>query len=325
MSSQNINISPKNISGKCDLKCVYNFNYQNTNIVATNDGTFIDLKFDATNTPAVTYNGKQYNASVSMIVSPSIHIFNGNTVPAEIIITHTPTLGGPQLMVSVPIVSSSESSNATDYITEIIQNVSTNAPKVGSSTTINNSDFSLKYIIPKNPFYTYTLNGSNTNIIVYDVEYAIPLSSSTLNTLKTIIKSYPYSNFFNSNSPLFHNSSGPNSTGNSDGIYIKCNPTGSSSETTEVEYSKDPVTLGTSFKGYNSLKNNIDLRSFESFVITFFLFILIGVFFLCVFYGISFLSKYSTSLLKTPLAKIIKETTTSEKKDKSSTTSTKTT
>lgn len=287
-----INISSSNISGKCDLKCVYNFNYPNTNVVASNDGVAISLKFDATNDPAVTYNGNKYNPATASIVSPSINIFNGDTVPAEIIITHLPTLGGPPLMVSVPIISSSESSPATSYISEIIQNVSTNAPKVGSSTTINNSDFTLKSIIPKKPFYNYTLNESNTNMIVYDVEYAIPLSSYTLSTLSSIIKPFPYSNQFNTSSQLFHNSSGPNSnSSNSEGIYIKCNPTGSSSETTDVDYLKNPVTIGENF-------NNLDLQSFESFLISTLLIIIIFVFFFCVFYGIEFLSEYLTSLLK---------------------------
>jgi hypothetical protein len=38
---------------------------------------------------------------------------------------------------------------------------------------------------------------------------------------------------------LFINMSGPNSTKVGEGIYISCKPTGSSSEETEIEYSKD--------------------------------------------------------------------------------------
>jgi hypothetical protein len=69
------------------------------------------------------------------------------------------------------------------------------------------------------------------------VLYAIPLNSSTLNTLSQIIKPFPLPTQGGS---LFYNSSGPNSTSSSfgSGIYIKCNPTGSSSEETSVEYPK---------------------------------------------------------------------------------------
>jgi hypothetical protein len=304
--TDSINISSSNIYGNCDLKCVYNFNYPNTNVIAYNESNQIMLTFDATSEPSVTYNNKQYNPSLAAIVSPSINIFNGNHANAEILIVHNPALGGPPLFVSVPIISSSESSTATDYITEIIQNVSTNAPKTGSSTSINNSNFTLNSIVPKKPFYTYTTNGTNIQMVVYDMEYAIPLSSSTLSTLSSFIQPNPYSDMFTSSSQLFFNSSGPNSTSNSEGIYIKCNPTGNSTETTQVEYSKDPVTSGTNFKGYSSLKGNLDFRSFETVLITLFLFIIIGIFFLCIFYGMSFLSKYSSTILKKPFPKIPK-------------------
>jgi hypothetical protein len=38
-----INISPQSITGKCDLKCAYNFDYPTTNLVATNNGTNITI------------------------------------------------------------------------------------------------------------------------------------------------------------------------------------------------------------------------------------------------------------------------------------------
>ena len=42
---------------------------------------------------------------------------------------------------------------------------------------------------------------------------------------------------------MFYNSSGPNSTSSSlgEGIYISCNPTGNSEETTEVTYEKNDM------------------------------------------------------------------------------------
>jgi hypothetical protein len=43
MSTQSIDISKKNVSGKCDLKCAYNFNYQESNTTAKNQGVLINL------------------------------------------------------------------------------------------------------------------------------------------------------------------------------------------------------------------------------------------------------------------------------------------
>ena len=38
-----INISPKNVYGKCDLKCIYNFKYKETNLTVKNNGINISM------------------------------------------------------------------------------------------------------------------------------------------------------------------------------------------------------------------------------------------------------------------------------------------
>ncbi len=43
MSNENINIAMKNITGKCDLKCSYNFKYSEGNSTATNQGSLRTL------------------------------------------------------------------------------------------------------------------------------------------------------------------------------------------------------------------------------------------------------------------------------------------
>lgn len=236
MSNKNINIASQNVQGKCDLKCSYNFNYSESNTTAVNNGVMIQLSYDNSGTSPVTYNNQKYNVSNIIIVCPSIHTFNGSQASAEIIIGHTPVTSGPTLNVAIPITSSSESSTASNLITEIIQSVSTNAPSRGDSTNLSINGFTLKSIVPQKPFFSYTEN-SNTEWIIYSILYAIPLNSSTLNTLSQIIKPFPLPTQGGS---LFYNSSGPNSTSSTfgSGIYIKCNPTGSTSEETPVEYSK---------------------------------------------------------------------------------------
>jgi hypothetical protein len=243
MSTENINISRKNVMGKCDLKCAYNFNYPETNLTANNQGVMINLTCDNNNTSPVTYNNQKYNVGNISITCPSIHIFNGSQASAEIVIEHTSVTGGPTLYVGIPISASSESSTASNLITEIIQSVSTNAPAQSEKTNISINGFTLQNIVPSKPFYSYTDNGKNV-WIMYGILYAIPLNSSTLTTLSQVIKPFPLPMI---GGPLFFNSSGPN-TGTSlgDGIYISCKPTGSSEEETGVEYAKNSPTYNLS-------------------------------------------------------------------------------
>ena len=230
MSIPNINISTKNITGKCDLKCSYQFKYEESNSTAKNNGVVINLTYDSRSIYPVTYNSQKYNVSSISIVSPSIHIFNDKNMPGEILIEHTPINGGNILNVCIPFVESSESSSASDLITEIIKKVSTNAPSEGETTNINL--ITLQKIVPRKPFYVY--NNKSTDYIVFGAIDAIPLSLSIIQTLKQIIKPFSLST---PGENLFYNSKGPISGLQlGDGIYISCQPTGSSQEEMSVTF-----------------------------------------------------------------------------------------
>ena len=267
----NINISTNNVQGKCDLKCSYNFKYPETNVTAKNTGSMVMLTCDDSNSSPVTYNNQKYNVSNIIIVSPSIHTFNNSSAPAEIIIGHMPVTSGPQLNVGIPIISSSESSDASNFITQIIESVSSNAPAEGETTNINISDFSLDKIVPNKPFFSYTASGnSDGDWIVFPITNAIPLNNSTLTTLSQVIKPFPLPTLGNG---LFFNSNGPNSSGGiGDGIYISCQPTGSSEEEIPVTYN----TNSSSYDLSNILNNPTTLIIFQVilgcivFIITFF-------------------------------------------------------
>jgi hypothetical protein len=249
-NSENINISTNNVQGKCDLKCSYNFKYSETNLTAKNNGSMIALTSDKSSSSPVTYNNQKYNVSNISIVSPSIHIFNNSPASAEIIIEHTPVTSGQQLLVGIPINSSTESSEASNLITQIIESVSNNAPAQGETTNINISGFSLDKIVPNKPFYSYTVPEKSSDWIVFPIINAISLNNSTLTSLGQIIKPYPLPTPGNG---LFFNSNGPNSNGGAvgDGIYISCQPTGSSEEESAVSYSTN-----TSSNDLSSMLNN---------------------------------------------------------------------
>lgn len=283
MSKQNINISASNVKGKCELKCSYAFKYTESNSTAKNNGVLIDLTYDSTNVPPVVYNTEKYVVENITIVSPSIHTFNDKSMPGEIIITHNPQNGGNSLKVCIPFTSSIESSTSSQLISDIINKVATNAPSQGDSTNLNMS-FNLQKIVPRKPFFVYS--GENSDWIVYGQLDAIPLSSTTITTLQKIIKPFPIPM---PGGDLFYNSKGPISGVQlGDGIYISCQPTGSSEEETAVEYDKN----SSSFDFSNVLESPI----FKLIII-----ILIGcLLFIIIFYGISTFYKYLSSDL-TPI------------------------
>lgn len=275
MSTQNINISASNVKGKCDMKCSYAFKYLESNSTAKNNGVLIQLTYDSRSIPPVIYNTEKYLVDNIVIVSPSIHIFNNNLMPGEIIITHNPQNGGNNLKVCIPFISSSESSDASQIITDIIKKVATNAPSQGNSTNLNMS-FTLQKIVPRKPFFAYS--ESTIDWIVYGQIDAIPLSSTTITILQKIIKEFPIPT---PGGDLFYNSKGP-ATGLQlgDGIYISCQPTGSSDEETVVEYDKN--------------SSSVDFSNiFESPIFKLIIVIILGcLIFIIIFYGISAFYKY---------------------------------
>lgn len=273
-----INISPTSITGKCDLKCAYNFDYQTTSLVATNSGVILSLKCDNQTSTPVTFNNNKYTVEGIFLITPSLHSFNGSKAPAEFIIVHNPQSGGPKLSVCIPIVQSSNSSDATNLVTEIIQLVSSGAPSVGETTTLNISNFTLNNIVPKKPFYNFnsTILG---NCIVYGNMFAIPLSQSTITTLTSIIRPYDINDTGDGN--LFFNSNGPNQSVSNDGIYISCSPTGNSAETTDTT----TTNTNSSSPGYS-----FDIKKYEYLL---WIFLLIA-FILLLILGINFIISKNT-------------------------------
>lgn len=235
--SNNIIISQQNVTGPCDLKCAYTFKYNESSSTATNNGSFISLTYDNGSTPPVLFNNQKYKVDSIRIVAPSIHTFNNTKSPAEIYIEHTPVSGGPLLLVCIPIISSTNSSTSSNLITQIIQSVTGNAPRNGEKTNLNISGFTLDNIIPNKPYYNY-LDAQNNVWVVFDISNGIPINSSVLSSLSRVISN---SGWTTTGASLFYNSKGPNSSGTAfgDGIYISCQPTGSSEEQTNVSYEKN--------------------------------------------------------------------------------------
>lgn len=275
-----INISQQNIYGNCDLKCSYTFKYGETDLIATNNNVMISLTCDKSSVPPVKYNNNNYNVDKINIVSPSLHIFEGSKTSGEIMIEHSPERGGNNLVVCIPIINSGDNTIASNFLTQIINDVSLKAPQNGDTTTIiMSNNFSLNSFIPNKPYFNYNYN--TNDYIVFGSNYGIPLTSNTLNTLKKMIKPFPLNLFGNY---LFYNAKGPNTTSNEvgDGIYISCKPTDVTEEKMNIIVNKNTTSY--------DLQEIFKSQGFQ----TAFIVIVSCFLFIILFYGISYGYMYFT-------------------------------
>ena len=262
MSSGNqntMNITQRSVYGKCNLKCSFSSKYEISNSSATNNDIYVSITYDKQSMPPVVFNYQKYNVSSIKIYSPSLHLYDGAKVQGEIIIEHQPVTSGSVLNVCIPIVQSSDNSKAGQIVSQIIEKVSANAPSKGNTTKLNLDSFTLQNIIPNKPYFNYT-NQAGVNHILFSKLDAIPVNQTLMTSLSKIIK--PFSLTI-PETKLFFNSDGPNTKNDlaKEGIYISCNPTGDSEDTTNITnnkiYSFDISTLF----------NNQNMINFISFLI----------------------------------------------------------
>jgi len=224
-----IDINQKNIAGKCDLKCAYNFNYPNSSCIATNRGSYISLSYDSFSTAPVRYNAVDYNVKEIRIYNPSLHSFIGNKTAAELVIIHISNKGTKPLLVCIPLTKNNSDSSASSNLTNIINSLSINAPSDGESTTITIDNFTLNNFVPKKPFFSYTAIQpyqpciGDVDILVFGPkESACYISDDSLSKLKSINIENTYT--IKSGPLLFFNIKGPNQSNMGDQIYIDCQP-----------------------------------------------------------------------------------------------------
>lgn len=273
-----INIEYTNAVISCKGKCSYGFKYQNSTCVAINNGNYIGISYDKGVSAPVVYNGNKYEVSSVYIYSPSIHNFGGSLVAGEIVIEHTPILGGQYLNVAIPIT---EYGVFCDSLNQIISDVAKYAPAQSESTTIQLKNFTLNKIVPNKPFMTYSFE--NTVWIVFEKSNAISLTADTLKLLSTIIK--PYDPLVSDTQPnMFYNASGPSLTDGSSEIYIDCQPVSSSEETVDIT-NKNPDS--TAFDWGNISSNPVG----SQILFSIFIILLVITFLAIIYYGF----KYGTS------------------------------
>jgi len=270
-----INISLASITGKCDYKCAYNFNYNNSSCIATNRGDYLSLSYDNSSTHPVIYNASNYDVNEIRLYTPSLHSYSGSKTDGELIIIHNPITGAVPLLTCIPIKSNNNSSVSSLLFKTIVDNVANSAPADGETTTVSLGDqqFNLNDLVPKKPFFAYSATepyqpcSTNVNLLVYDsLTVSLDIMPDTLTKLQSIIQNNSYD--IKTGPNLFYNEKGPNLGGDGD-IYIDCQPVGESEETTEII-----TDMGSAYTFKDFLKN------------PYFKFILFMLLFVIVLYGL---------------------------------------
>ena len=234
-----IDISISNITGKCELKCSYRFNYNNSSCVATNRGDYLTLSYDKSSSPPVFYNASGYDVQEIRLYIPSLHSYNKSKTDGELIIVHSSNTGANPLLVCIPIKSNNTSSVSALFFKTVVDTVANSAPSDGESTTVSIPKYNLTSLVPKKPFFSYSATepyqpcSSSVEYIVYaPLNASLDMMPETLTKLQSIILSNPYD--IKTGPNLFFNEKGPGKGVLGDDIYIDCQPVGSSEDTTEV-------------------------------------------------------------------------------------------
>jgi hypothetical protein len=148
-------LSPVNISStdpsikECNIYCTYYYDYNDSScIVSTNkndpSGHYLEIKYDLKNSgtsPQVGFNGENYNVSSIRVYLNSLHTYDGQNAPVELLIFHDgPTYKGgntKKLVVSIPYQSGTASSNYTSSKSggRVLENIITDYYKLMPTPT----------------------------------------------------------------------------------------------------------------------------------------------------------------------------------------------
>jgi len=215
-----MNITDNPLPTKCYEKCLYSFNYPNSNhcTVTNIDNQYfkLDYNYSTTNSPA-TFNNIDYTVEKICIYFPSLHNFNNSPVTGEIVIYHGGN-DGTRLNVCIPLNLDGgiPCPLLNDIFNEIINNQITDSNPHDLSL---DQDYNINAFVKYAPYYYYLDN--NTNFIVYGINDGILITKDVYDSIKSLItktyQQFPYI------SNLNYNEKGPYNTGG-DEIYIDCQP-----------------------------------------------------------------------------------------------------
>ena len=177
----------------CDERCSFYFKYNsNSSCMTMNKGDYLEVTVDGPNT--VLFNGNDIEVTKFRIYWPSLHLFNGVTADAELVIEHGSGQLVKPLLVCVPITKYSGAGRSVSgqFFHQFIPVVPS---KKDEQYAVNVNQWSLNDIVPDAPFFYYV--GSEPyypckaqyNIIVFAKDHAATMDSSDMEILKQVITS----------------------------------------------------------------------------------------------------------------------------------------
>ena len=235
--------SPINISKSaknCTSICNYQYSYGLSDCQLTNKGDYLSI-ITSQSGNSVSFNNTMYSLTGCRLYRPSLHTYNGSHAEAELILVHGGT-GGKNLLVCIPVVSGSGSSQTANFFNAFVPL----APQTkGGKASVNVNNWSLNTVIPKAGYYFYQATApfppctGSFNFVVFDKTSPAYIAASDLPHLEAVITAQTYVVQSAISTGLFYNRSGTISgssdaanketfaSGSNDSeIYIDCRPVG---------------------------------------------------------------------------------------------------
>jgi hypothetical protein len=228
-----MNISDQLISGKCDNKCSFSFDYKKETGVAGNYRSGINITRDGSS-DVVKFNADEYFAEASMIYRSSFFKYNNFDSDGLMMIGHAnKTISSNKLYVCIPLYSSGSHTKSNAQLTNILTSVA----RAGNAA-IEIPDISLNDFVPQKEYYSFKRD--DIQWIVFSRENGIYLDDENAELLKSLLIDTGGS--LPSGPEVFLSTrKAINGTGDipsNDEIYIDCQPTGSSEDEIDVTNTK---------------------------------------------------------------------------------------
>lgn len=241
-----INITQPSNPQTCSNKCNYQYDYNTSVFKIIDTVEHLSLKLVDNPQGTVFYSSiatdigscstyasgiHSYEVDKIQIYRPSIHKFDGNLVAGELLISHKNIIGGKNLIVCIPILSTMPAiSNASNLLKKIIKQQPTN---------INLND-----VIPEEFFYVYTADLIDAPYGHACTDFIVFPTTGAIGAPELLLSHVPMSNINNNNEhpiqDLTQSMKKPthSSSDSDNNIYIDCQPTGSDGEIL-IEKQKD--------------------------------------------------------------------------------------
>ena len=188
-----INITSNKVdSQKCSADCAYTYSHnKNSSCRVINRGNYLEIKTDGSDN--VKFNNETKTINQIRLYQPSLHLFNGSQVDAELIISYYGS--GNNLLVCVPVEKQNANGSSNTFFSKFMPYVS---KEKNINQAIQTSSWSLNNVLNYNTPYYYYLGSTpyspcngKQSIIVFDKKNSAKINSADLNSLKSYISRTP--------------------------------------------------------------------------------------------------------------------------------------